>query len=172
MLHLVSTSSKSTTNCFPTNWNYAWSKVGNVWFTRTRGSGNWYTMMRRCQDIDLGQSSIASIRSRREQLHVTHAHCALLPHENWWIGGFRFGGRKWIWTSMINDKITTSPIKYENWDPNQPYSRKYDHCALLQSKRKDPLRKWRNVNCMTFQFRALCEIRCKKSNRQYRTSKG
>ena len=25
--------------CLPTNWNYAWSRVGDVWFTRTREKG-------------------------------------------------------------------------------------------------------------------------------------
>merc|ERR1719378_1770369 len=158
LLLLISAKQSLTAKpCLPSNWNYAWSKVGDVWFAQTHEKGEFYNMVKKCQNIDPGQSSIASIRSSDEQRHIVEG----LPDEDWWIGGVRLGGYKWFWAEMINNKVTFTSMNYKNWYAGEPSSPEFDHCVHLQVEAMQ--RKWNDVNCAANRFRAICEIRCKKS---------
>ena len=143
--------------CLPTNWDYAWSKVGNVWFARTHERGEWYSMAELCQNIEPGRSSIASVRSPEEQAHIVKG----LPDEAWWLGGIRLGGHKWYWTSMKKYKIMFTPLTYKNWHAGEPSTPKFDHCLHMHTAGLG--RKWNDISCI-HRFRAICEIRCPDRN--------
>ena len=151
---LLTRSFGAPANCMPTNWNYAWSKVGNVWFTRTRERGDWQTMAEKCQNIEPGRSSMASIRSPAEQRNVV----TNLPDEDWWIGGVRLGGPKWYWASLMKNKMTVTPMQYTNWDLGEPNNYRHEYCMHMYGT--IVLRKWNDINCLGNYFRAICEIRC------------
>ena len=34
-------------SCMPTNWNYAWVKIGKVWFTHLKATGTWLEQVRK-----------------------------------------------------------------------------------------------------------------------------
>ena len=82
-------------NYTPKNWNYSWTLVGNVWFARLETKRTWPEQMEKCQSLEDGKSSIATIASGVEQREVYYR---LARHNTVYIGTFEIGSSgNWYW---------------------------------------------------------------------------
>merc|ERR1711973_536303 len=106
LLHTTSSATKPNNSCFPKNWKYAWSRVGNTWFTFLKSKGNWHEMEKQCRAIEPGRTMLASPRTRDENSHLWN----IMKRDNedtTWLGGVRMdGGKQFYWYRNNGRAIT------------------------------------------------------------------
>ena len=141
--------------CVPTNWNYSWTKVGNVWFTRSKQVGTWDQMITVCEGIENGRTNMAAVNTDEEKKHLVSTFQPKTGYW-WWISGSRIGATKWFWYKSIGGKHVINEMKKTFWVSGHPRNYKYnDDCIRMYRYSGE----WVDFACI-WSLPAICELRC------------
>uniref|UniRef100_A0A7M5VFB6 C-type lectin domain-containing protein n=1 Tax=Clytia hemisphaerica TaxID=252671 RepID=A0A7M5VFB6_9CNID len=136
-------------SCIPSNWNYAWVKVGKAWFTQLKVARTWLGQVEMCKKVDPSRkSSIGTLRNKEENLKVQKT----FPGPTW-IGGFEIETTgQWFWWGTNTNKITNT-----FWASGEPDNRGGNEACIMYDWRLGA--GWTDIAC-TSVYMAICEIRC------------
>merc|ERR1711962_110609 len=155
LLHTCSSSVIPKNDCFPRNWKYAWSRVGNTWFPFFKTRGNWDAAEKHCRAIEPGRTMLASPRTRDENSHLW----SIMKRENEgsvWLGAVRLDGRKeFHWYRNNGRTITLEQLRNTFWFKGEPNnSGGHEDCVVMLQNGA-----WNDGSC-TGSYPAHCELRC------------
>merc|ERR1712189_143248 len=142
VLHTSSSSVIPKNDCFPRNWKYAWSKVGNTWLTFLKTKGTWSEMEKQCRAIEPGRTMLASPRTKDEHSHLL----SIMKRENEaevWLGGIRLDRtEKFHWYRDNGKTITLEQMRNTFWLQGEPNnSGGHEDCVMMYSGG------WNNQDC-------------------------
>ncbi|XP_066935279.1 type-2 ice-structuring protein-like [Clytia hemisphaerica] len=137
-------------SCIPSNWNYAWVKVGKAWFTQLKVSRTWLQQVEMCKKVEPAHmSTIGTLRNKEENSKIQTTFTGPT-----WIGGFEVGSTgQWFWWGANINKITTT-----FWASGEPSdsSGPNEGCMMYGYR---PGRSWDDDMCSAL-YMGLCEFRC------------
>jgi len=135
--------------CMPTNWNYAWFKVGKTWFTKIDVARPWLEQIKECKKIE-AKSVIGTIRTKDESTMVHSKFPELLL-----LGAFEIKATgQWFWWNGVGG--SPEQIKNFYWASGEPSNdRGIEGCLMTGYSGGG----WNDVSCLA-KWKALCEIRC------------
>lgn len=140
--------------CTPDKFGPNWKRVGDVWYAYIYGNGTWYEMDEACRRLEPGRSTLASIRSLREQQFLRKD---IYPTKySAWLSGTRVAGKWFLWYLNNSKWIQMEKITAEYWDSHEPDNKDNNEDCINMYRVNG---KWYDNRC-TNRYSAYCEIRC------------
>merc|ERR1711962_156040 len=147
---IQSDATQVTSSCSPSNWNVAWSRISDTWYTIIPSPDTWHNMEKKCRSIEPGRTTMGRITNNHEFQHVYNRLLSNTNHA--WLGGVRVAQIWFKWYDSIGKKL--QDLTFTNWGTKQPdYN---GHCITMDKWNGGH---WWDNDCNQ-KYSGVCELRC------------